>query len=235
MTELEGTVVLDHHPFTCVCAAAPSGRTRVQMHQTAHAPFLTASIMRQQYPTAPLDSQPGNVLSETIPTHEYESKVLTRAFEEITGIKMNHHLLGEGEVVTACPSTSGGFAWSRGPAIRSVRRFHAAAWPLGQPRSTPSASGMSGCANYAPPGVASYDFYQEGLGRRFGAGLYAAEVEHLVEHEWTRTPEDILWRRAKKGLRMPESGVQRLREFLEVADMSIDASCRPGPSAPGRA
>ena len=40
-----------------------------------------------------------NVLSETIPTHEYESKTLTKAFEEITGIKVNHQLLGEGEVV----------------------------------------------------------------------------------------------------------------------------------------
>ncbi len=42
-----------------------------------------------------------NVLSETIPTHEYESKVLATAFEEITGIQVNHQLLGEGEVVQA--------------------------------------------------------------------------------------------------------------------------------------
>ncbi len=42
-----------------------------------------------------------NVLSETIPTHEYESRTLTRAFEEITGIRVNHQLLGEGEVVQA--------------------------------------------------------------------------------------------------------------------------------------
>ena len=42
-----------------------------------------------------------NVLSETIPTHEYESKTLTKAFEEITGIKVNHQLLGEGEVIRA--------------------------------------------------------------------------------------------------------------------------------------
>lgn len=42
-----------------------------------------------------------NVLSETIPTHTYESETLTRAFEEITGIKVNHQLLGEGEVVQA--------------------------------------------------------------------------------------------------------------------------------------
>ena len=42
-----------------------------------------------------------NVLSETIPTHSYESAVLAKAFEEITGIKVNHQLLGEGEVVQA--------------------------------------------------------------------------------------------------------------------------------------
>ncbi|GIL01806.1 MAG: ABC transporter substrate-binding protein [Alphaproteobacteria bacterium] len=42
-----------------------------------------------------------NVLSESIPTHTYESTVLTKAFEEITGIKVNHQILGEGEVVQA--------------------------------------------------------------------------------------------------------------------------------------
>ncbi len=42
-----------------------------------------------------------NVLSEGIPTHTYESKTLTKAFEEITGIKVNHQILGEGEVVQA--------------------------------------------------------------------------------------------------------------------------------------
>jgi len=50
---------------------------------------------------APFKGMEINVLSETIPTHEYESKVLTKAFEEITGIKVNHQLLGEGEVVQA--------------------------------------------------------------------------------------------------------------------------------------
>ncbi len=40
-----------------------------------------------------------NVVSETITTHEYESKVLAKAFAEITGIKVNHDLIGEGDVV----------------------------------------------------------------------------------------------------------------------------------------
>ncbi len=40
-----------------------------------------------------------NVVSETIATHTYESKVLAKAFEEITGIKVNHDLIQEGDVV----------------------------------------------------------------------------------------------------------------------------------------
>ncbi len=49
----------------------------------------------------PLKGLEINVLSETIPTHTYESETLTKAFQEITGIKVNHQLLGEGEVVQA--------------------------------------------------------------------------------------------------------------------------------------
>ncbi len=39
------------------------------------------------------------VVSETIPTHEYESGTLTKAFEEITGIKVTHDLIQEGDVI----------------------------------------------------------------------------------------------------------------------------------------
>ena len=40
-----------------------------------------------------------NVVSETITTHEYESKTLAKAFAEITGIKVTHDLIGEGDVI----------------------------------------------------------------------------------------------------------------------------------------
>jgi glycerol transport system substrate-binding protein len=40
-----------------------------------------------------------SVVSETITTHEYESKTLARAFEEITGIRVKHDLIQEGDVV----------------------------------------------------------------------------------------------------------------------------------------
>src|SRR6056297_115900 len=39
------------------------------------------------------------VVSETIATHEYESKVLAPAFTAITGIEITHDLIGEGDVV----------------------------------------------------------------------------------------------------------------------------------------
>ncbi len=50
---------------------------------------------------APFEGMEINVLSEGIPTHSYESEVLAKAFYEITGIKVNHQILGEGEVVQA--------------------------------------------------------------------------------------------------------------------------------------
>jgi len=39
------------------------------------------------------------VVSETIPTHEYEAKTLAKAFTEITGIEVTHDLIQEGDVI----------------------------------------------------------------------------------------------------------------------------------------
>src|SRR5450432_1911730 len=40
-----------------------------------------------------------NVTSETLTVYEYESKTLAKAFEEITGIKVKHDIIQEGDVV----------------------------------------------------------------------------------------------------------------------------------------
>ncbi len=48
---------------------------------------------------APFGGMEINVVSETITTHEYESQVLAPAFTAITGIKITHDLIGEGDVV----------------------------------------------------------------------------------------------------------------------------------------
>src|ERR1700682_876412 len=39
-----------------------------------------------------------NAVSETLTVHEYESKTLAKAFEEITGIKVRHDIIPEGDV-----------------------------------------------------------------------------------------------------------------------------------------
>ncbi len=64
----------------------------------------------------------------------------------------------------------------------------------------------------------------EDLGPVFGVDLMAAEVRHLVEEEWARTAEDILWRRSKLGLHMTRAEVASLEDWLaEGRDRSLDA------------
>ena len=48
---------------------------------------------------APFRGQRIHVVSETIPTHVYEQRFLARAFYEITGIRVQHDLVHEGELV----------------------------------------------------------------------------------------------------------------------------------------
>lgn len=52
------------------------------------------------------------------------------------------------------------------------------------------------------------------LGRHFGADLTFAEVKYLVATEWARSAADILWRRSRLGLALPESVVQHLQEAV---------------------
>jgi glycerol-3-phosphate dehydrogenase len=52
------------------------------------------------------------------------------------------------------------------------------------------------------------------LGEDFGAGLTAREVDYLIEREWARTPEDVLWRRSKLGLSIGEAGRARLATHM---------------------
>lgn len=51
-------------------------------------------------------------------------------------------------------------------------------------------------------------------GRDFGHGLLQAEIDWLVEREWARTAEDVLWRRTKLGLNFAPEQTQALREYL---------------------
>jgi glycerol-3-phosphate dehydrogenase len=54
----------------------------------------------------------------------------------------------------------------------------------------------------------------QALGRSFGAGLTAAEVDYLRAKEWAVSVEDILWRRTKLGLRLDKAQVEELAAYL---------------------
>ncbi|RZK80615.1 MAG: glycerol-3-phosphate dehydrogenase, partial [Methylobacterium sp.] len=58
------------------------------------------------------------------------------------------------------------------------------------------------------------------LGEDLGGGLHAGEVDYLVEREWARTAEDILWRRSKLGLHVPRDTAARLDAYLAARSRS---------------
>ncbi|MEN3363477.1 MAG: glycerol-3-phosphate dehydrogenase [Burkholderiales bacterium] len=61
---------------------------------------------------------------------------------------------------------------------------------------------LSGCA-----GVAD-------MGEEIAPGLYAAEVNYLIRHEWAANGADILWRRSKFGLHVAPQVEERLDRWI---------------------
>ncbi|KQS75660.1 glycerol-3-phosphate dehydrogenase [Rhizobium sp. Leaf384] len=55
----------------------------------------------------------------------------------------------------------------------------------------------------------------EALGRHYGADLYGCEVRYLIEREWARTAEDILWRRTKLGLNLSKTEASALADDMQ--------------------
>jgi glycerol-3-phosphate dehydrogenase len=52
------------------------------------------------------------------------------------------------------------------------------------------------------------------LGPAFGPELTGAEVRYLMQKEWARFPDDILWRRTKLGLTMQPADRAALAAFM---------------------
>ena len=55
------------------------------------------------------------------------------------------------------------------------------------------------------------------LGKTFGASLTEAELRYLIEQEWARTAEDVVWRRSKLGLRMTPAEIAALDAWMREA------------------
>lgn len=60
------------------------------------------------------------------------------------------------------------------------------------------------------------------LGPTFGADLTEAELRYLMQVEWARTPDDVLWRRSKLGLRIGPGDRAALEAFM-AAEARTDA------------
>lgn len=72
------------------------------------------------------------------------------------------------------------------------------------------------------------------LGQDFGNGMHQAEVDYLIEHEWARTLEDVIWRRTKEGLRLTDSEKLVLEQYIQqkVAGLvSVNVNCVAGVNA----
>jgi glycerol-3-phosphate dehydrogenase len=52
------------------------------------------------------------------------------------------------------------------------------------------------------------------LGEEIAAGLYAAEVHYLMQHEWASCAADVLWRRSKLGLHLPANTAEQLDSWM---------------------
>ncbi len=55
------------------------------------------------------------------------------------------------------------------------------------------------------------------LGEDFGGGVTAAEIDYLIDQEWARTAEDVLWRRSKLGLHLNKAACDRLALYMQAA------------------
>ena len=55
------------------------------------------------------------------------------------------------------------------------------------------------------------------LGPAFGPELTGAEVRYLMQREWARFPDDILWRRSKLGLTMQPADREALTAFMATS------------------
>jgi glycerol-3-phosphate dehydrogenase len=59
------------------------------------------------------------------------------------------------------------------------------------------------------------------LGEHYGADLYAREVDYLIEQEWARETEDVLWRRTKMGLRLSPEQQGKLRAYMARRSLGL--------------
>ena len=65
-------------------------------------------------------------------------------------------------------------------------------------------------------GTEAATIFANGPGQHFGHGLFAAEVNWLIDKEWVRTADDLLWRRTKLGLHFSDAETAALAAYIDA-------------------
>lgn len=108
MFKVSGRYAVSVTIAAALIAVAPTGADEDAANKWIDAEFSQSTLSRDEQlaelawfakAAEPFKGMTINVVSETLTTHEYEARVLTEAFYEITGIRVNHDLIGEGDVV----------------------------------------------------------------------------------------------------------------------------------------
>ena len=60
------------------------------------------------------------------------------------------------------------------------------------------------------------------MGEALAEGLYPAELEYLMNFEWATSSTDILWRRTKLGLHVPEGTAQKVDQWIAAQRLKKD-------------
>ncbi|WP_425040753.1 glycerol-3-phosphate dehydrogenase [Primorskyibacter sp. S187A] len=62
------------------------------------------------------------------------------------------------------------------------------------------------------------------LGEDFGATLTAREIDYLMDVEYARTAEDVIWRRSKLGLRLTTAQVSAIEAYMDTRQAQAGAA-----------
>jgi len=110
------------------------------------------------------------------------------------------------------PLPGGDFAYNGAPALLAETRRK---WPF---LSDSHARRLVGAYGTRVANVLNAATRLDDLGPCFGADLTAAELCYLMDNEWARTADDVLWRRSKLGLLFSAAEKTALDKFMAHRD-----------------
>jgi len=151
-----------------------------------------------------LDEQSGVAPLLTV----YGGKITTyRRLAEAAMARLSHFFHGRAPWTAKAPLPGGDMLWD---GVETLVARAQRTWPFLSAREARRLVGGYGTRLERVLGAAKA---RDELGPWFGA-LSAAEVRYLKANEWAQTPDDVLWRRTKLGLRLNQTEKTALAQFM---------------------